>query len=179
MNELMLSYNLLFASTRASRRHFRIKERRRCRSKIGVTDPFLDRLCTERLCKLLPVDKAGRPRFSTSEDFPVFGTRLSAIQSFMLNHEPKSVWYLWKDGRSLEKITTFHAVIIFGTLGVIIAVIQTVLSGLQLHYAKLQVTQGSNWPRKNISTYILLRKFDVGNAIMLSSCLNCNYFWFQ
>lgn len=143
MEEIKLSYHLLFASTRASRRRFRLTERRRCKASTGINDSLLTRLCTEKQCQLLPVEKLGRRSFSATRDFRVFGPRLSAIQTFMMTSEPKSIWYLWRDGRSIEKITTFHAVLVFGTLGVIFAIIQTVLSGLQLRYARLQVEQGA------------------------------------
>jgi len=142
MEEVKLSYHLLFASTRASRRRFRSQEKSRCKIAIGVTDALLQELCTKKRCGLLPPHQVSRLSFSASTDFRIFGARLSAIQEFMLTSEPKSIWYIWKDGRSLEKITTFQAVLLFGTLGVVIAMIQTILSGFQLHYAKLQVAQG-------------------------------------
>ncbi|KAF2020554.1 hypothetical protein BU24DRAFT_469315 [Aaosphaeria arxii CBS 175.79] len=69
VEEMTLSYNILFARTRRSRRQFRLNEKRRCKITTGVTDSFLERLCTQKQCKLLPENGRLRSSYSTTEDF--------------------------------------------------------------------------------------------------------------
>lgn len=54
------------------------------------------------------------------------------LQSFAESALPKRRRSLWNDRRNLEKFYTFKAVLIFGSLGVIIGLIQFVLSGMQV-----------------------------------------------
>ena len=57
------------------------------------------------------------------------------LQDFAESALPKRRRSLWNDRRNLEKFYTFKAVVIFGSLAVIIGLIQIVLSGMQVAYA--------------------------------------------
>ncbi|KAJ3577499.1 hypothetical protein NPX13_g3067 [Xylaria arbuscula] len=75
-------------------------------------------------------------------DFPILGPKLAYLSSEMARREPRSLWQLWKDQRNTLQWWTFWLVVIFGLISVILTVVQTVLSGLQLHWAEVAAMQG-------------------------------------
>lgn len=102
----------------------------------GVLDPFLIRICGEKN----PLDR--HPNlfaYYATEDsdfvFSAYARRLTILQNFAETALPKRRRSLWNDRRNLEKYYTFKAVVIFGSLGVVIGLIQIVPSGMQVAYA--------------------------------------------
>lgn len=73
--------------------------------------------------------------YSADSDFPVFGNRLLTLQNYITAQSPNSIKALWYDRRDVHRFWTFWAVIIFGGVSLVLSVIQTVLGGVQVHYA--------------------------------------------
>ncbi|KAJ5113777.1 hypothetical protein N7456_002311 [Penicillium angulare] len=131
--EILESYKLLFAENEASRHHYRRTERRYLRKALGDKfDPYLDELCG--------LSKEGKstsnqPRIHYTDEFPILGSRLEGLQEFIDRQPPRSGKTLWKDKRNMKDWWTFWAVIIFGSIGTIIGILQVVLAVLQIVWA--------------------------------------------
>jgi hypothetical protein len=65
-------------------------------------------------------------------DFPHFAERLAALQEFVANQCPNDWKILWRDRRDIAKFWTIWAVLLFGAPSLLLAVIQTILTGFQL-----------------------------------------------
>ncbi|KAI1368527.1 hypothetical protein F5Y08DRAFT_335734 [Xylaria arbuscula] len=135
LREVLLSYHMLFAVDKKSRRYFRRRERRRCQEAIGFLDPTLERLCTETNPGLLDPEKINKSVFSATGDFVILYNRMAALQDFVRTHNPTQRTKLWNDRRDLNLAYTFRAVIIFGAIGVVLSLAQTALSAAQLFYS--------------------------------------------
>jgi hypothetical protein len=65
-------------------------------------------------------------------DFPFFADRLSILRSFVEHQLPQDWRVLWRDRRDVAKFWTVWAVMLFGVPTLILAIIQTILTGFQL-----------------------------------------------
>jgi len=73
--------------------------------------------------------------YSAARDFPIFGSRLLALQKHNQRQQPSRVRDLWRDRRNPLQWYTFWAVIVVGGLTVILAILQLAVSVAQLYYA--------------------------------------------
>jgi hypothetical protein len=129
MKEIVLSYRLLFAQDKASRRLFRSMKVFES-SENGMRDDFLARLCgLEGLD--IPFVQADRECYRLSRDFPVLRARLAILQQQLLSVKPTSWRAVWKDKRDTVQWHTFWAVIVFGGLGIVLGAIQVILQAIQ------------------------------------------------
>lgn len=48
---------------------------------------------------------------------------------------------IWRDKRNVEKWWTFWAVVLFGSIGVLLSLAQVALAGAQVYYARNPVKQ--------------------------------------
>ena len=124
MSEVERSLELLFPDEK-SQKHFLQVEKPKLEAHGQIFDPFLLKICSG----------ASDSKFIDLVEFTYFRRRLVIIEDFAKMAVPKRGWSLWKDQRNLEKSITFKAVIVFGTLGVVIGLIQIILSILQVAYA--------------------------------------------
>lgn len=135
VQELLYTYRLIFSQDKASRRLFNKKLRGTVGK--GVQDSLLDELCGTADSKF----HVDRPELMTRltrqsncfqvSDLPHFGNRLHLIQEYMRKHRPNRLKDLYRDRRDREKFLTFWAVILFGSLAVVIGIVQTILSAAQ------------------------------------------------
>jgi hypothetical protein len=79
LDEVLLSYRLIFGQDRRSRKLFRNQEQRRASKDSGIEDPLLAELCTRKDIDLnlkgsdIPYGLVTRTFYSASKDFPLLG----------------------------------------------------------------------------------------------------------
>lgn len=146
--EILLSYRLLFAQSRRSRRLIRY-ELDKLRSQ-GKLDPLLRTLSSTSLPSLhstLPRDifpystltaegtLQESDTYSAHEDFPSFGYRLLILQRYNLRQQPSRVKDLWRDRRNPLQWYTFWAVVWVGGISIVLSVLQFLVGAAQLYFA--------------------------------------------
>ncbi|KAF2793355.1 hypothetical protein K505DRAFT_362060 [Melanomma pulvis-pyrius CBS 109.77] len=99
-------------------------------------DPLLCRLCFED-CRdeplFIQLDMFDLENtYNLDPDFSYFAERLSRLQDFVENQCPNDWKILWRDRQDVAKFWTIWAVILCGFLTLVLAIIPTVLAGLQL-----------------------------------------------
>jgi hypothetical protein len=146
MHETLLSYQLLFRNNPHARHNYAYKQRDNIKLVMpqGVEiDPALDRLCGYEQFKASLVDVPCKATFSKAVDFPVFAERLSELQDFIGKQPLSSLNALWNDHRDLNTLYTFRAVLVFGTIGVVIGLFGMALQAIQTAYTIMsyQVTK--------------------------------------
>jgi hypothetical protein len=72
---------------------------------------------------------------SAQLDFPIFGTRLLALQNHNLRQQPNKVRDLWRDRRNPLQWYTFWAVIWVGGISIVLGALQLAVSAAQLYFA--------------------------------------------
>ena len=63
--------------------------------------------------------------------FPRFGTRLRQLKFYMDNQKPSGWYQMWKDKRDRAQHVTFWAVLIFGSVSIVLALISVAVSSAQ------------------------------------------------
>lgn len=131
LEEIMLSYRLLFGQSKRSRRLF-LKE---LKPFAGVPAEGQDHLLSS-LCGLKKLPKRWSVRgesaeYDLSEDFPHLRSRLVRLVGFLAEKKPRSLNEMWVDKRDSASWMTFWTVLIIGSLGVLLSFIQTVFQVLQ------------------------------------------------
>ena len=76
-------------------------------------------------------------------DFPRFGSRLREIKFYMDNQKPSGWYEMWKDKRDRVQYVTFWAVLVFGTISIVLALVSIAVSSAQT-VAAFRSVQGSN-----------------------------------
>lgn len=67
---------------------------------------------------------------------PYFADRLQDLQQYILCQNPSRAKMLWKDRRDALRWYTFWAVIAIGGVTIVLGVVQTILAGFQVGYAR-------------------------------------------
>jgi hypothetical protein len=133
IQEILLSYKLIFADDSKARRIWQSQEKEKAAQAAGgVCDPALSRICGETFSSHA---YASRQSYSAEDDFPIYGERLRALQNDVLDLHPNRLSSLWNDRRDVLRWYTFFAVLGIGSIGVALGIIQAVLSGIQTAYA--------------------------------------------
>jgi hypothetical protein len=152
LDEVLLSYALLFADDRSARKLYRKTERVRASlpNTAGepIVDPLLDRLCGTHLS--ISIFSFGRPvreNYDAQSDFPCLRPRLKRLNDYMSGVEPSRLRSLWRDRRDLRLWYTIWAVIILGGITILQAFVSIFLSAAQLAIAektyRLQLDQST------------------------------------
>ncbi|EPS38798.1 hypothetical protein H072_7423 [Dactylellina haptotyla CBS 200.50] len=132
LSEILLSYRLLFGQDPKSRQLFRRLNPFSDYPK-SITDNVLVSLCqktqTPDLLSNLITEKRG---YSATDDFAYFRDKLLVLTRLLEDTEPGDVLDVWMDKRNLVQWYTFFAVMCFGGGGLLLAITQTILAGLQL-----------------------------------------------
>lgn len=133
--EILLTYRLLISSNKRSRHLYESKERDRALTNSRVTrETTLDQVCgVDR-----NLGSGSRPMpnlFCKKSDFPIFAQRLSEIQDYIVKQKPNKTLTLWRDRRDLLRWYTLWAVLIIGIVGLFLAIVQVILSALQVSAA--------------------------------------------
>ena len=76
-------------------------------------------------------------------NFPRFSSRLRELKFYMDNQRPSGWYQIWKDKRDRVQYVTFWAVLVFGTISILLALISIAVSGAQT-VAAFRSVQGSN-----------------------------------
>lgn len=79
----------------------------------------------------------------SSSHFPRFGSRLREIKFYMDNQRPSGWYQIWKDKRDRVQYVTFWAVLVFGTISIILALISIAVSSAQTVAAFRSLPGGS------------------------------------
>jgi hypothetical protein len=168
LQEVLLSYRLLFGQDRESRALFRETQRKRLRVNDNFGDELLDSLCSDSYgswlfknsIKALPtafwpdsclgLSRANESYlleqsvYSTLSDFPVLGERLLKIQKFSYRQSPSRVRDLWRDRRNPLQWYTFWAVLWVGGVTIILGLVQIGLASAQVYYQVYPPTSLNN-----------------------------------
>ncbi|KAK4200759.1 hypothetical protein QBC40DRAFT_253763 [Triangularia verruculosa] len=133
MSEIILSIFLLFGQHARSRHIFHPKD-----AFPGLAQPLHDPLLKD-LCKgLWPLkDSLPEPKsvYYLPNDFPMLSAKLDYLYNRLSQAEPTTLRQLWRDTRNTNQWYTFWAVIFYGTLGLVLAVVQTGLGAAQVYLA--------------------------------------------
>ncbi|KFY31936.1 hypothetical protein V493_00663 [Pseudogymnoascus sp. VKM F-4281 (FW-2241)] len=130
LQETILSYRLLFGQHKASRKLFQnLKPFENIPE--GGRDLFLKQLCGK---KCYPTDSNGleRESYDLPRDFPILRSRLVALLCHLSAKKPRTWKELWEDKRDSASWLTFWAVAVIGGLGLILALLQTILQIVQV-----------------------------------------------
>jgi hypothetical protein len=73
--------------------------------------------------------------YSAQDEFPTFGARLLTLQRYNMRRQPSRFTDLWRDRRNRLQWFTFWAVLWVGGAGIILALLQFVVSVVQMIYA--------------------------------------------
>jgi len=130
LQQVLLSYRLLFGQGRRSREVFR-NLRPFARIDAEGQDRFLSELCSKRWLVECPVELEERDEYDLAEDFPHLRSKLVRLSRFASSKKPQSLRQLWADRRNSPAWLAFWSVLIFGSMGIFLAVIQTVFAILQ------------------------------------------------
>ena len=130
LEEILLSFRLLFGQSSAGRKHFR----RLVKSNPELQengDRLLFALCTEPHFEhaIVPND---RPNFFLDRDFPVLGGRIKLLMEDLKDSRPQGWRQLLRDRRDTVQYWTFWLVAIFGAISIMLSMIQVILAGLAL-----------------------------------------------
>ncbi|KAI0861637.1 hypothetical protein F4860DRAFT_475714 [Xylaria cubensis] len=134
LQEVLLSYRLLFAQTPKAHKVFR---RISSPSMMPHTaaDTLLPLLCTNKHLKRdvnnewLPED---RPVYFASKDFGVLYDRVALLAKEIENVRPQSMGDLLRDRRDKLQYWTFWLISIIGVIGILLSLTQVVLQGYQV-----------------------------------------------
>ena len=130
LNETVLSYRLLFGQNKASRHLFRSLGPFEDTPEDG-RDQFLMSLCGKKnFQSTLKVHE--RESYHLPRDFPILRSRLAILLRHLSNKRPRTWRELWQDNRDSASWLTFWTVLIFGGLGIILALLQAILQIIQI-----------------------------------------------
>ncbi|KAF2234364.1 hypothetical protein EV356DRAFT_501917 [Viridothelium virens] len=130
LNETILSYRLVFGQNKRARRVYRSLSPFENRPREG-RDEFLDSLCGhKRLRTSLEVRE--RENYDLSHDFPILKPRLAALSHYLSERRPRTWIELWHDKRDSASWLTFWAVLGFGVLGILLALLQVIFQIIQV-----------------------------------------------
>ena len=140
-----MSYRVLFGQSRAAR-----KAAKSLLQKLGSKgkyDQMLVCLCTKSQkavnrefpgsfwpppCRDFDERLQEAESYSSQDDFPMLGYRLAAIQGFNLRQQPSKLRDLWRDRRNPLQWYTFWAVLVFGGISNIVAILQLAVAMIQV-----------------------------------------------
>ena len=144
--EVLMSYRLLFGQTRGARGLAKAALK-----VLQHQDPHYDQLLELLSARAYDHTLAALPSslwpipcrsfedtlqeedaYSAQDDFPMFGQRLAKLQEFNLRQQPSKLRDLWRDRRNPLQWYTFWAVLIVGSLSLILTLFQLIVAVAQL-----------------------------------------------
>lgn len=130
LQEIILSYRLLFGQNKASRHYFRSIRPFDGRPAEG-RDRILTALCGQKRFRI-GFEVQDREIYDLSHDFPVLKSRIAVLLRHLSTKRPRTWKELWHDKRDSASWFTFWAVLIIGGTGILLAFIQVLLQIVQL-----------------------------------------------
>lgn len=134
LTETLLTFRLLFGQSKPGRRLFRKLRPFEGVPEVG-TDKFLMTLCGHKKYESIPTLRE-RDIYDLPRDFPVYRSRLAVLICHLNARKPRSWKELWQDKRDSASWLTFWVVLIFGGLGILLALLQVMLQIVQLKTQK-------------------------------------------
>ena len=132
--ETLLTYRLLFGQSKPGRRLFwKLKPFEEI-PEAGI-DKFLMTLCGYKIYESIPQLRE-RDIYDLPRDFPVYRSRLAVLIYHLNARKPRSWKQLWQDKRDSASWLTFWVVLIFGGVGLLLALVQVMLQIVQLKTQK-------------------------------------------
>lgn len=131
LQEVLLSYRLLFGQSAKSRKLFRHTFKPPGEHD-SLADFLLPLICTKKQLAtptLIPMD---RSIYFTARDFPVLCERIEIISKELKDARPKSIHDLIRDRRDTLQYWTFWLVAIIGAISILLSLIQVILQAVQL-----------------------------------------------
>jgi hypothetical protein len=130
LQQILLSYRLLFGQNKKSREVFRS-----LRPFEGVAaqghDRCLSQLCSQKRPPKRGIELKEREEYDLIDDFPHLRSKLVRLSSYASSKKPQSFLQLWADRRNSPAWLAFWSVLIFGSIGIFLALVQTVFQILQ------------------------------------------------
>ncbi|KAL7919047.1 hypothetical protein ACQKWADRAFT_213731 [Trichoderma austrokoningii] len=127
LEEILLSYRLLFGQSTQSRHLFR-----QLQPFAGIPsqghDQFLSAICGKSKCPMTLIE---RDEYDMAGDFPHLRSRMVLLNSYASSKRPRSILQLWRDKRDSTAWIAFWSVLILGSAGIFLGVVQTVFQILQ------------------------------------------------
>lgn len=128
--ETLLSYRLLFGQSKQGRRLFRKMKPFEGVPEVGI-DNLLITLAGHK--RYDPISKLReRDIYDLPRDFPIYRSRLAVLICHLNARKPRSWKELWQDKRDSASWLTFWVVLIFGGLGILLALLQVILQIVEL-----------------------------------------------
>lgn len=130
LQETILSYRLLFGQNKASRQLFQKFKPFENIPEAG-RDSFLERLCGRKRYQSnsnIPEQET----YDLTHDFPILRSRLLPLLRHLSAKKPRTWRELWEDKRDSASWLTFWAVLVIGGMGLILAMLQTILQIVQV-----------------------------------------------
>lgn len=132
LKEIIRSYRLVFGQNKASRQLFQTLAPFENIPENGK-DPFLEQLCGRKHYQSDSNDpEQERETYDLVHDFPILRNRLLPLLRHLASKKPRTWKQLWEDKRDSSSWLTFWAVIIIGGMGLILAMLQTILQIVQV-----------------------------------------------
>ena len=128
--ETLLSYRLLFGQSKLGRRLFRKLKPFEGFPEVGIDD-FLMTLCAHKRYESIPKLRE-RDVYDLPRDFPIYRSKLAVLICHLNARKPRSWKELWQDNRDSASWLTFWVVLIFGGLGILLALLQVILQIVEL-----------------------------------------------
>lgn len=130
LQETILSYRLLFGQNKASRQQFQKFKPFENIPEAG-RDAFLERLCGRKRYQSNS-NIPERETYDLTHDFPILRSRLLPLLRHLSAKKPRTWRELWEDKRDSASWLTFWAVLVIGGMGLILAMLQTILQIVQV-----------------------------------------------
>lgn len=131
LDEVIMSYRLLFGQDKKSRKLFRSLSPF-AGTPTQAYDQLLLDICGHKHCSSARLPRAERKHWDLVHDFPILRSRLSTLAYELSIRKPRSWGALWKDKRDSAQWATFWTVIIFGLISLLLSLIQVILQAVQL-----------------------------------------------
>lgn len=122
--EVTLSYRLIFGQSKRSRMAFR-KLRPFADLPSAEHDRVLGQLCGRKRPEL-PLDLVEREEYDLPGDFPHIRSKIIRLHGYAASRKPRSLRQLWRDKRDSTAWLAFWSVLIFGSVSILLAVVQII-----------------------------------------------------
>ncbi|UNI18782.1 hypothetical protein JDV02_005032 [Purpureocillium takamizusanense] len=129
LQEILLSYRLLFGQSRRSRSLFR-RLRPFARVPQEEHDRVLSLICGKKRFRS-SITMTEREEYVLASDFPHLRSRMVRLNTYATSKKPHSIRQLWRDKRDSTAWLAFWSVLVFGSMSIVLGVIQTVLQIMQ------------------------------------------------
>jgi len=131
MREVLLSFRLLFGQHSPSRKLF--PQIYGPTEGLQKVDQLLPLLCMKKYIhqRSLPLSP-DQPVYFAARHFPVLSERIELITKELKNSRPTSLGELLRDRRDTLQYWTFLLVAIYGSIGIILSLVQVIFGALQL-----------------------------------------------